>query len=132
MNNYILMASWDLSTFLKNATSTVTGWLQLIVILIGIIMIGIAIFKIASGLISHGKKQINWVVNIILLILGGAFAMGGFTWVRDIAKDQKDTIDDMGKGNKTYADSSSSKTIIFGSTADLNTLFPEYTITFDK
>ncbi len=132
MNNYILMSQWDFTSFLNNATSTVTGWLQLLVILAGIILIAVAIFKIASGLMSHGKKQVNWVVNIIMLIVGGALAAGGFTWVRDIAKDQKDTIEDMGKGNSSYKSDSNSKTIIFGSNDGFDVFFPGYTITFDK
>lgn len=91
-------SNFDITTFLTNATSTLKGWGGLVIVLIGVVMVIVSIFKIASGLISHGKKQVNWVVAILLLIIGGAFIAGGWSFVYGIAAGGKKTIDELGDG----------------------------------
>ena len=107
------MLAWDVGSFLENLSKNVQSWFGIIVVLIGAIMVGVAIYqvatglimmicaiwKIASGLISHGKKQTNWFVVILLFLLGGAFFLGGFNWALDIAQGGKETIDKMGSGS---------------------------------
>lgn len=96
--------TWDLGNFLKNATSTLKGWGGLLIMLIGVVMVIVSVYKIASGLISHGKKQTNWAVAIILLILGGAFIAGGWDFVSGIAKSGEKTINDLGEGDPEHMD----------------------------
>ena len=97
MNAISIPMAWDLGSFLQNATETIKQWGGYIIVLIGVVMVIVAVFKIASGLISHGKTQVSWPVAIILLILGGAFMVGGFTFVSNIASGGKKTIEDLGK-----------------------------------
>ena len=92
---------WDIGTFLRNATSTIKSWGGLVVILIGVVMVIAAAWKAAHGLMSHGKVQTNWAIVIILLVLGGAFMVGGFTFVANIASGGKKTLEDLG-GNAIY------------------------------
>lgn len=92
---------WDVGTFLRNATSTVKSWGGLVVILIGVVMVIAAVLKAAHGLMSHGKVQTNWAIVILLLILGGAFMVGGFTFVSNIASGGKKTLEELG-GNAIY------------------------------
>lgn len=96
-----LPATFDVEQFLINSAAKLKTWGGLLLILIGVVMMICAIWKIASGLISHGKKQVSWAVCIIMLILGGAlcsFALGdeAWAWVQGIAQGGKDTIDDLG------------------------------------
>ena len=92
-------SGWDLTTFLTNSKDTLEKWFGLVTTLIGIVMIAVSIWQIASGLMSHGKKQTNWPISIILLIVGGAFAgANGFIWVQGIAKGGQKTIDELGNG----------------------------------
>lgn len=91
--------NWALGNFLENATNTLKSWGDYFIILIGVIMIVVAAYQIGSGLMSHGKKQTNWFVAGALLLLGGAFMVGGFGWVSDIAKSGKTTIDELGSGS---------------------------------
>lgn len=91
--------AWDLGTALENAVTTLQKWGKWIVILIGVVMILIGAYQIAKGFISHGKQQTNWVVAILLLIVGGAFMVGGFTWLAGIAQGGKKTIEDLGGGD---------------------------------
>lgn len=90
---------WDVSTFLKGLKTNVESWLTIIVGLVGLIMVGVAIYQIASGLMSHGRKQTNWFTVILLFLIGGAFVAGGLGWAMGIAEGGKETIDKMGAGN---------------------------------
>lgn len=87
---------WSLDTFLQNAAGTAKTWGGYFIVLIGIIMIIVAAWQIGSGLMSHGKKQTNWAVAIILLVLGGAFAVGGFNFLSNIASGGAATINKLG------------------------------------
>lgn len=91
-----IMLAWDLGSFLTNLKSNVQTWLGTIVVLVGLIMVGVAVYQIAKGLISHGRSQTNWFTVILLFLLGGAFFAGGLTWVISIAEGGKATIDGMG------------------------------------
>lgn len=68
---------WSVSNVLKNIANKLRVWGSGLMIVIGIVMIIVGIWKIASGLISHGKQQVNWVVNILLIIVGALFCAGG-------------------------------------------------------
>lgn len=98
MNLLSMPMAWDLGSFLQNATSTLKTWGGYLIGLIGVVMVVWSVVMIARGLISHGKTQVSWPVAIILLILGGAFMVGGFTFVADIASGGKQTIDELGNG----------------------------------
>lgn len=98
MNLLSMPMAWDLGSFLQNATSTLKTWGGYLIILIGVVMVVWSVVMIARGLISHGKTQTSWPVAIILLILGGAFMVGGFSFVSNIAAGGKQTIEDLGNG----------------------------------
>lgn len=90
--------AWDIGSFLTNSTNTLTTWFSALTTIIGLIMLIWSIVKIAQALISHGKTQTSWPVNIALLLIGGALALGGgFAWVRNIGAGGKQTIDDLGQ-----------------------------------
>lgn len=94
-----LTGAWDLKSFLTNAAETLKEWGDLAAIIIGLVCIFIAIWRIASGLWSHGQKQTNWAIAIILLLVGGTLAVpGGFKFFSDISEGGKQTITDLGGG----------------------------------
>lgn len=90
--------AWDITTFLKNATKTAQGWGGSFLILLGIIGVVWAAVQIVLGLISHGKKQVSYPTQIILLLVSGALATSGLSLVMDIAAGGKATIEDIGAG----------------------------------
>lgn len=94
--------SWDIGTFLQNATKTIKQWGSYLIILIGVVLIIVSIWQIAKGLISHGKGQTNWAVAIIMLIIGGALMAGGFGLVSTIASGGGQTINELGAGTGTW------------------------------
>ena len=95
--------AWDLGSFLDNAGKTLETWAGYIIVIIGVVCVAVGVYKIASGLISHGKKQVNWPVAIILILLGGALLAGGWYWVVGIAKGGQQTIEDLGGGSPVPA-----------------------------
>lgn len=97
MNTISIPMAWDLGSFLQNATQTLKDWGGYLIILIGVVMVIAAVYQIAKGLMSHGKTQTSWPIAIILLILGGAFMVGGFSFVSNIASGGKKTIEDLGQ-----------------------------------
>lgn len=92
--------AFDIGTFLSNSSSTLGKWFSLAAIIIGLVAIIYAIWQIASGLMSHGKKQVNWFVTVALLLFGGmlTFSGGGFDYVKGIAGGGQKTIEDLGTG----------------------------------
>lgn len=95
-------AGWDLGSFLTNSKSTLTTWFGAAIMILGIVAIAYATWQIVSGLMSHGKKQTNWAVAIMLLIVGGALSMTtGFQFMQEIASGGQKTIKDLGGGTIT-------------------------------
>lgn len=87
---------WRLDTFLQNLAGTAKTWGGYFIVFLGIVMIIVSAWQLGSGLMSHGKKQTNWAVAVILLILGGAFAVGGFNFLSNIASGGAATINSLG------------------------------------
>lgn len=93
----LVAGSWDLRTFLQNSFRTLDQWFSLAAMVVGLVAIAWATWQIVSSLMSQGKKQINWAVAIILLLVGGALSMSnGFQFVRGIANSGQKTINDLG------------------------------------
>lgn len=90
-------SGWDLRNFLNNSFSTLGEWFSLAVMILGIVAVAYSIYQIVTGLMSQGKKQTNWAVTIILLLVGGALSMTtGFQFVQKIAGGGRKTIEDLG------------------------------------
>lgn len=97
--NVLTSTGWDLGSFLENSFVTLGTWGASFVMILGIICIIYAVWQIATGLWSHGKKQTNWFVAILLLIVGGTLsATTGFEFVKTIAGGGRKTIEDLGGG----------------------------------
>lgn len=95
----IPMATWSISDLLKNTQSAVQTWGGLLITLLGCVLIIVGVVKIVMGLISHGKKPTNWAVIIIMIIVGGALAFGGWSLASSVAQGAGDTINDLGNNN---------------------------------
>lgn len=91
-----VLASWDLTSFLDNANSQVTTWGGAFLMLVGVVGVIWAAFQIISGLISHGKKQVSYGTNVILLLVSGALSTTGLNLVMKIASGGKETIESLG------------------------------------
>lgn len=72
-----LLGDWSVNNVLNSLTTKLRSWGGLLMVVIGVVMCIVGIFKIAQGLISHGKTQVNWVINILLICVGALFCVGG-------------------------------------------------------
>lgn len=99
--------TFDITKFGTNLYKKLREWGNILVIVIGVVMMIVAVWQIAKGLIQHGKAQVSWAVAIALFIIGGALASFGATsladpdggawgWLENIAKGGRDTINQLG------------------------------------
>lgn len=111
MANSPVLADFNIGNLLSNAKGKVEEWGGMAVVLIGAVMIVVAGFQIARGLMTQGKpggQQTNWLVVILLLIVGGGFLLGGYTLLKQVAEVGKDTIEDLGQGGSPSGSGSAS------------------------
>lgn len=93
--------NWNVVHVINNTGDLVKKIGSALLIVIGAVMIIVGIFKIAQGLISHGKTQVNWVVNILLIVVGALFCAGAGFFLKltaedGVGKDIANTIIDLG------------------------------------
>ena len=91
-------SNWSVTNFLNNVNSQLRSWGGVIVAIIGVIMVIVAIWNIGKGLMGGGRGQVNWVMNIILFLVGGALAFtGGWGLVESIADGGASTLNELGE-----------------------------------
>ena len=73
---YPVLTGWDANSFLANVRKNLIAWGRVLMMIVGVAMVIVGIFKIAQGLISHGKTQVSWVTNILLICVGAMFCAG--------------------------------------------------------
>ena len=73
-----LLLDWNINNVLENVRGRLISWGTILMMVVGVVMIIFGIFKIAQGMISHGKTQVNWVINILLIVVGAMFCAGSF------------------------------------------------------
>ena len=92
------MSGWSINNFLNNLNENLSKWGGMLVVVVGLVMVIVAVIKIAKGLMGGGRAQTNWVLNIVLFFLGGALAFGGgWSLVKGISQGGSDTLNDLGK-----------------------------------
>lgn len=93
------MSGWSVNNFLTNLNKNLSMWGGMLIVVVGLVMVIVAVIKIAKGLMSGGRSgQTNWVLNIVLFFLGGALAFGGgWSLVQGISQGGSDTLNDLGK-----------------------------------
>lgn len=62
----------------------------------GIILVIVAVVQIAKGFASGGRGQVNWVMSLACLLVGGMLIFGGWNLATGIASIGADTIAEMG------------------------------------
>ena len=76
MATAMLATVWRICTVLNNVRDLLRWWGGALMMVIGVVMVLVGVWKIAQALISHGKTQANWVVNIALIVVGILFCAG--------------------------------------------------------
>lgn len=92
-----LFLVWDLATFLENVSVMLQDLGGLVIMAFGVAMIVVGVVRGAMKLMSEQHAQISWITVGLLVFVGGALMVGGFTLVADIAAGGQETILDMGE-----------------------------------
>ena len=80
------------------------SYVQVIILIIGVVMVGFGIFQVAKNLISHGKGQTNWVVTIALIVIGGTLMLtSGWSVIKNVGNGVSGSLQNMGTGNADEA-----------------------------
>lgn len=110
---------FDLIQFFKNIAGYLKDIGKYIIILAGVILIIVAIVQIAKGFAAGGKGQVNWVMSIACLLVGGMLLAGGWTLAANVASMGKDTIEELGTGTyESEADENGDSSVSgFGATS---------------
>lgn len=91
-------AAWDLVSALRNAGNYVGKLGSAAVIMLGFILILVGAWKLAMKLINGEKSRESWGMIVALIVIGGAFAYGGWKMFTGVASGGKKTIEDLGSG----------------------------------
>jgi hypothetical protein len=89
-------AAWDVVSFFENAgefVKTAGGGLLIAMGLIALVWGGVLLLK---KLMAGQQNQDSWIKIIMLMIIGGAIAVGGFGLIFTIGSGGKTTIEDLG------------------------------------
>lgn len=90
--------NWSIESFLANLRNTLDRWFGLIVLILGIIMLFVGIYQIARGLMGKGNGQTNWLLTMLLVLVGGLFSVaGGWNLYKKAASGAYGSFEDMGK-----------------------------------
>lgn len=95
----ILAAPINIGTFFTNLKTTLETWGGAFIGVVGAIMLIWAAIQIATAFISHGRGgHTNWLMIILMIIIGGCFFAGGFGIMKTLADVGKQTLEDLSNG----------------------------------
>ena len=90
--------TFDIITFLQNAAGYLKTIGHYLMILAGVILVIVAVIQIAKGFASGGRGQVNWVMSIACLLVGGLLIFGGWNTATMVASIGGGTIDSIASG----------------------------------
>lgn len=91
--------SWSVSGLLSGTGKSIETWGKAIVAIIGVVMVIFGVVQIAKGMMSGGKGQVNWVMSIGLILVGGMLAFaGGWSILESIGTGGYSTLNKLGNG----------------------------------
>lgn len=87
---------WDLTSFLTNLQGQGMGWLSGIVTLIGLVLLGVGVYKGAKGLMSRNNGQTSWPMVILMIVLGVLLLTTGVGGIMKLGQFGIDTVGGLG------------------------------------
>lgn len=92
-------ADWDLLSFFTNAESYGRLIGAGLVTLLGLIILIVAAVFIAKKFLGNGQRDDkSWLIIVVMLLVGGAFLVGGLGFITNIASGGQKTFEDLGTG----------------------------------
>lgn len=79
MSELTFVQAVKITSLIENFGRIAGNWFNALLFLLGVVMVGVGVYKLAKALITHGQGQPpNWIVIGALIILGGVFIGGNF------------------------------------------------------
>ncbi len=98
----VLMAEggkFDIKQFFNNLANYLKDVGHYLMVFFGVCMIIVAVYQIFKGLAGGGRGQVNWVMTIGCLLVGGMLVAGGWKLAADLASMGKDTVEELAGGD---------------------------------
>ena len=92
--------AWSLDTFMSNVYSKLQIWGGAFLGIVGLVMLIVGGFKLGKALMSQGGDN-NWVMIILLILVGGAMMFGGLGLLIKISSLGNGTLADLGISQET-------------------------------
>lgn len=73
----LLATGTDIGQLFANLTKRVQEWGGYFIAFIGLVLIIVGIFNVAKAFMQHGKAQVNWVLCLCMILVGGFLFAGG-------------------------------------------------------
>ena len=89
---------FDLIAAMENAGGYLQKFGHYLMIIAGVILVIVAVVQIAKGLANGGRGQVNWVMSIACLLVGGMLLVGGWSMASAVAKIGNDTMNSLTGG----------------------------------
>lgn len=93
-------SNFDAARFLSNTAGYVKNTGNYIIMLAGVVLIIVGAIQIVKGLAGGGKGQVNWVMSIACLLVGGLLTFGGWNMVASISKIGEGTLNEINNGDE--------------------------------
>lgn len=90
--------TFDIIAFLQNLAGYLKNIGHYLMIVAGVVLVIIAVIQIAKGFASGGRGQVNWVMSIACLLVGGLLIFGGWNTATMVASVGSGTIDEIASG----------------------------------
>ena len=90
---------FDLKKFFDNLAKYCKDLGHYAMVFFGVVMIIVAVYQIFKGLAGGGRGQVNWVMTIGCLLVGGMLVAGGWKLAAGVAAMGKDTMVELATGS---------------------------------
>ena len=95
--------NWTIGTFLSNLFSQGQTWDNLIIVILGVVLLGMAVYRLVTKLLSkNGGQETSWFKILGMFgvgaILFGFGATGGLAGIQGYGNIVGNTIGDLGNG----------------------------------
>ena len=67
-------------------------WASIIVVIFGVIAILVSVYMLVTGLISHGRKSVMWVLVFVAFIVGSVLCVAGWNGLSNVAGAAYNTV----------------------------------------
>lgn len=79
MSELTIVQAVRMTSLIEDFGRIAGNWFNALLFLLGVVMVGVGVYKLAKALITHGQGQPpNWIVIGALIIIGGVFIGGNF------------------------------------------------------